>query len=134
MFGHVSRRTNKRCTLAATLGPRVNQANQDNHSLRAFSVAKDRGVLVARLDVVKVEITRAANTRTPLFCLDHRSISSFSECRDNGDLHFRETILGIDHPSRRFVHCSKISRSRLRLCTRRFKNETSLRPKILSRI
>lgn len=39
----MSRRTNKtRCTLAATFGPRVNQANQHNHSLRAFSVAEDR--------------------------------------------------------------------------------------------
>lgn len=68
--GHVSSRTNRRCALAATLVPRVNQANRDNHSLRAFSVAEYRGLAspisawpVFPLVVGNVEVTRTANTR-----------------------------------------------------------------------
>ena len=71
VHGHVSSRANRQCALAATLVPRVNQANRDNHSLRTFSVAGYRGLAspisawsVFPLVAGNVEITRTANTRT----------------------------------------------------------------------
>lgn len=69
--GHVSSRANRQCALAATLVPRVNQANRDNHSLRAFSVAGHRGLAspisarpVFPLVAGNMEVTRTANMRT----------------------------------------------------------------------
>jgi len=66
--GHVSSRANRRCALTATLVPRVNQTNRDNHSLRAFSVAGYRGLTspisvqsVFPLVAGNVEVTRTAN-------------------------------------------------------------------------
>lgn len=72
-YAGTCRHEQTQCALAATLVPRVNQTNRDNHSLRAFSVAGHRGLAspISERPVFplvvggsNVEVTRTANMRT----------------------------------------------------------------------